>query len=456
MNAQAELPPPARIELIETARQSSNRLSPVQAPTFAPDPGGPGPVLRPDPSQTYQTLVGFGGAITESSAYNLTRIPPEKAREILESYYHPSKGIGYTLTRTHLNSCDFSLGNWSCLETPGDTTLESFSMEHPRKYIVPALLQAQEIHGSKLPILISPWSPPAWMKTNGEMNNGGSLKPEYRDAWAACYPRFINELTKLGLETWGLTIQNEPAAVQKWDSCIYSPEEERDFVRDHLGPALEKADLQRVKVLVWDHNKDILYERVAPILKDLAAARYVWGIGTHWYGGEQPEQLDRVTSEFPDKPILFTEGCWEGGVKLGQWDRGSRYAHHIITDLNHGTVGWVDWNIVLDEQGGPNHVGNLCDAPVIVDTRTGRVHYQSSFFYIAHFSRYLLPGARRIALSNIDSALESTAFLNPDRSIALVVHNPTPAAIPFRLAWGHSSASCTSPADSIQTYLLHP
>ena len=165
-------------------------------------------------------------------------------------------------------------------------------------------------------------------------------------------------------------MQNEPAAKQTWESCLYTAEEERDFVRDHLGPALHAAGHADVKLLVWDHNRDLLVERATPIYADAEAARYVWGAALHWYVSEDFTQSSALHAAFPDKHILFTEGCWEGGVKLGQWDRGERYSRNMIGDLRNWVCGWIDWNMVLDTRGGPNHVGNWCDAPVLVDAET--------------------------------------------------------------------------------------
>ena len=256
---------------------------------------------------------------------------------------------------------------------------------------------AMAVEGAKFKLFSSPWSPPAWMKTNGQMNYGGQLKPECRDVWARYYARYIKEYANEGIAVWGLTVQNEPAATQTWDSCIYSAEEEGAFVRDYLGPTLEKEGLADVKIIVWDHNKDLIYERAEPILSDPETAKYVWGVGFHWYSGDEFENLAKVHDAFPTTNLLFTEGCQEGGVRLGAWDLGERYAHDIIGDLNNWTVGWVDWNMVLDERGGPNHVDNLCDAPVIADTTRNDLYYQNSFYYLGHFSKYIRPGAVRVS-----------------------------------------------------------
>lgn len=414
--------------------------------------GGQAFVLNPD--VRYQTLLGFGGAFTEASAWTLEHLDEDARDEVLRGYFCAEDGLGYTFGRTHINSCDFSLGNWACAEVRGDTELEHFSMERTERHVLPMIQRALVLADGPIQLLASPWSPPAWMKTNGQMNHGGSLLPEYRDAWARHYVRWVQEMTARGVPVWGLTVQNEPAAKQIWDSCLYTAEEERDFVRDHLGPALHAAGLDELRLIVWDHNRELAFERGAVAYRDADAAKYIWGVGLHWYAGDWFDQLDQLQTAWPDKHIIFTEGCWEGGVKLGRWDRGARYAHHIIGDLNHRCEAWIDWNMVLDHTGGPNHVGNLCDAPIIVDTEQRVVHRQSSYWYIGHFSRYLRPGAQRIGLSYIGGPLEATAFENADGSRALVVHNPSPDDVTFRALCEGRGVQVTIPATSIQTLLL--
>jgi glucosylceramidase len=309
------------------------------------------------------------------------------------------------------------------------------------------------VAGTDFKLFSSPWSPPAWMKTNGEMNHGGKLKPEYRDAWALYFAKYIKAYKQEGIDVWGLTIQNEPAATQSWDSCIWSAEEEGQFVRDHLGPTLEKHGLGNVKIMVWDHNKDIIFERVEPIFSDPKTAKYVWGAAFHWYSGDNFENLDKVHRAFPDKKLVFTEGCQEGGVHLGSWNLGERYAHDIIGDLNNWTVGWTDWNMVLNETGGPNHVGNLCDAPIIANAKENKLYYQSSYYYLGQFSKYIRPGAVRIGCSMNNCPLEATAFKNLNGQIVVNVMNKTDSDTEFYLQLPKGSVRVLSPAHSIMTLL---
>lgn len=442
--------------VVETADHTDHRVADVGAPAATAPAGAP--VIAVDPSAIRQEMVGFGGALTESSAWVLAQISPEKRAEILRRYYDPKEGIGYTLARTHINSCDFSLNMWSLDDTPGDYYLHDFTLAPMRKWVLPLIHEAQAIAGAdRFKLLASPWSPPAWMKTNNRMDGGGALRPEYRDAWARFFVKFVDAMRdEEQIPVWALTVQNEPEAVQVWESCIFNPAEERDFVRDHLGPTLAKAGLGGIKLLGLDHNRDLLDARGDALFGDPEAANYFWGLGLHWYVSEDFAASGRVLAKHPDKHILFTEGCWEGGVKLGRWDRGERYAHNMIGDFRQGVCGWIDWNIVLDQTGGPNHVGNLCDAPVIVDTTTGEVHYQTSFHYLAHFSRYVQAGAHRVDSSGGPAALEHVAFVNPDGSVAVVVLNRGDAAVDFGLKIGEQSLGGRIPAHAIQTYLGAP
>lgn len=414
-----------------------------------------GPAVTVDPDTKYQEIVGFGGSFTEAAAVTLQQLPPARQAEVLRAYFDPDHGHGYTLCRTHINSCDFSLGNYAYDEVAGDVDLEHFSIARDRQALIPMIEAAFDVAGTPLKMLASPWSPPAWMKTNGEMNHGGKLKPEYREAWAHYYCRYIEAYAAAGIPIWGLTVQNEPEATQTWDSCRYTAEEERDFVRDHLGPALARHQLDDVRVLIWDHNRDVMVERAQTVFEDPQAARYVWGVGFHWY--EKPQRFDnvqRVHDAYPDKHLIFTEGCQEGGPHLGEWSLGERYAHAMLNDLNAWTEGWIDWNLLLNENGGPNHVGNYCSAPIIADTQAGELLYQSSYYYIGHFARFIQPGARRIGCQVANAALEATAFRNPNGEIAVVVLNRSEAAVPFALHHGDRSTGSKSPAHSIQTYLF--
>jgi glucosylceramidase len=284
------------------------------------------------------------------------------------------------------------------------------------------------------------------------MNHGGTLLPEYRHAWARCYARFIAAYAAEGLHVWGVTVQNEPAAAQRWDSCLYSAEDERDFVRDFLGPELAAAGLGDVKIVIWDHNRDLMVERARVVYSDPAAARYVWGTGFHWYGEEHFDHVQEVHDAWPDKQLLFTEGCQEGGPHLGSWELGERYARSMINDFNRWTVGWIDWNLILGHDGGPNHVANYCSAPIMLDAANDLLLRQSSYYYIGHFSRFIARGAKRVQCS-APARLEATAFANADGSIVAVVLNRGDHAQRFALKIDRLEFAVELPPRSIATYV---
>ncbi|MBI5768410.1 MAG: glycoside hydrolase family 30 protein [Verrucomicrobia bacterium] len=439
----------------ETARDNGHRLASVAAPPVAAAPSDA--VITLDPARRFQEMIGFGGALTESSAWVLAQLPPEARREVLRRYYDPRDGIGYTLARTHLNSCDFSLHMWALDEVPGDYDLLHFSLAPMRRWLLPLLHDARAVAGAdRFKLLVSPWSPPAWMKTNARMDDGGSLRNEYRPAWANYFVRFLQAMQdEERFPIWAFTVQNEPEAHQTWESCLYTAEQERDFIRDHLGPALARSPFSSVKLIGWDHNRDHLEARAEALLGDPATARYLWGLGLHWYASDDFAAAARVRERFPDKALLFTEGCWGVGPGMGSWEHGENYALQMLGDFAHGVGGFIDWNIVLDQRGGPNHVGNFCDAPVIVDTTTKTVRYSPAFYYIAHFSRFVRPGAHRIALTSTAAPLRSIAFANPDGALVAVVINPGAAPAEFTLAAAGETLRCTIPPRAIQTY-VHP
>lgn len=443
-----------RVQTVITAKDTGERLNICAGGTFRAKGQGEQAAIELDPSKAYQTIIGFGGAFTEASAYTLSRITPEKRAEVLRRYFHPTEGLAYSMGRVHIHSCDFALGNYTYVEDH-DTELSTFDIARDRELILPMIHDAMKERGDGLTMLASPWSPPGWMKTNGEMNNGGSLLPEYAPVWAKYYAKFVEAYGREGVPVWAVSVQNEPAAVQVWDSCVYTAEEERDFVKNHLGPALEAAGFGHVNIVIWDHNRDIMVERVVPVLSDPEAAKYVWGTGIHWYGGEEFDKVEQVHERFPDKHLLFTEGCQEGGVKLGEWFTGERYGRNMIGDLNAWVEGYLDWNLVLDETGGPNHVNNLCDAPIIADTQTGEIHYNSSYYYIGHFSKYIMPGAVRIGREvRPGSAVLSAAFRNPDGSVAVVLMNESDHPCETGIGLGGEMLETSLPAHSIVTHVI--
>ena len=439
-----------------TAKDNGPHLAPQ--PSLALDSTTLAPLELPhvlvNPKRMFQEVLGFGAAFTEAAAVTWKALPAAQANQVLQDYFHPTLGHGYSLCRVHMNSCDFALGNYAHTEVAGDVELKHFSIDRDREALLPFIKAAQKVSARPLQLLVSPWSPPAWMKSNGEMNHGGKLLPAYAPAWAQCFVRFIREYEAEGVLVWGVSVQNEPMATQRWDSCTYTAEEERDFVRDHLGPALAHAGLGHIKIVIWDHNRDLMVERASVVYSDAEAAQYVWGCGFHWYGEDHFDHVQLVHDAWPDKALLFTEGCQEGGSHHGSWALGERYARSMINDLNRWTTGWIDWNLLLDESGGPNHVGNLCSAPILADRATGALQHQNSFAYIGHFSRFIQPGAYRVLCAASRQDLETTAFANPDDSIAVVVMNRTEKDIEFTLRVQEAHCSASVPARAIATFVV--
>ena len=412
-----------------------------------------------DPAKKFQTIVGVGGALTDASAETFAKLPQAKQQEILTAYFDPNKGIGYTLARTNIHSCDFSSDSYTYV-TEGDKELRSFSVNHDKQFRIPFIKRALATAGGKISIFGSPWSPPAFMKSNNDMLHGGKLKPEFFQSWANYYTKFIKSYEKEGIPIWGITVQNEPMATQRWESCIYSAEDERDFLKNYLGPTMKREGLS-AKIIAWDHNRDLVYQRASTILRDPKAAQYVWGIGYHWYepwsGGDQMfDNVKLVNETFPDKKLIFTEGCVDAfnALELNAWRLGERYGSSTFNDFNSGAVGWSDWNVLLDEQGGPNHVQNWCFAPVHADTKTGEITYTNSYYYIGHFSKFVRPGAKRIASSPSRSQLLSAAFLNPDGKVSVVVMNKSDKEVPYFLWMDGNAAEVSSLPHSIQTLVF--
>lgn len=453
---------PGKVEVYQTAENTEDRISKV-GDLMLSDFGRPSErqaCVFIDPKHKFQTYIGVGGAITDAAAEVFAKLPKDKQQDLLTAYYDKVDGIGYDFGRTNIASCDFSSASYDYVEE-GDSALTGFTIEHDRQYRIPLIKQALKTAGGSLLLFVSPWSPPAWMKDNNDRLHGGHLLDAYKQAWANHYIKFINAYEAEGIPVWGLSVQNEPMALQIWESCVYTDTEERDFVKNYLGPTLEKAGLADKKLIVWDHNRDLIYQRASTMLNDQEAAKYVWGVGFHWYepwtGGDmQFDNLSRVKEAFPDVNLVFTEGCVErfSMERINNWALGERYAHSMINDFNCGTVAWTDWNILLDETGGPNHVGNFCFAPVHANTQTGELLFTNSYYYIGHFSKFIQPGAKRISCSSNRTAIESTAFENPDGTIVVIVMNSGEQDMPYRIWIEGHAAEINSPAHSIQTLIL--
>lgn len=409
-------------------------------------------VIYPDEKET--TIRGFGGAFTEAAAHTYMGLPEDKKDNLIEDLYGDS-GLRYTMGRIHMNSCDFALGNYTYIEE-GDETLDTFDISHDKKEIIPMIEAATKKLGRQPVLMMAPWSPPPFMKTNGEMNHGGKLKSEYKELWAKYYVRFIEEYRSIGIDISFTSIQNEPMATQTWDSCIYTAQDEAEFVADYLGPAMEKAGLlDKMKIFVWDHNKEISYVRLKEILERKGAEKYVSGCAVHWYTGDHFENLHLIKKHFPEKEIFFTEGCVEYSRLSDASDvqNAEMYAHQMIGNLKGGITAIFDWNLIVDYKGGPNHVGNYCDAPIKALESGKDYEKKLSYYYIGHLTRYIKEGANLIWSSSYTDKLGAAAFLNPDGQRVVVMLNKTGEELPVDLREGNESTRLALAPHSIQTVL---
>ncbi|WP_099469903.1 glycoside hydrolase family 30 protein [Konateibacter massiliensis] len=380
-------------------------------------------VINLYPEVVYQKIEGFGGAITDAAGYVYAQMSKEQQEEALRTYFGKEE-MNYQIVRTHMDSCDFSLGHYEAMSDSQDLEMESFNMERTEKYIFPLLEDAQKACETKIEIMLTPWSPPVFMKTNGERNHGGKLKEEYKAFWAEYICRYIKEFRNRGYQVTRISLQNEPKATQTWDSCVYTAKEEKIFLRDYMYPALCKNGLSDIEIFIWDHNKERVFDRACEIIGE-DTNHMVAGIAFHWYSGDHFEALQLVKDKFPDKKLILSEACIEYCKYSSDnyLENAQKYAHDIIGNLNHGMTAFYDWNIFLDEMGGPNHVKNYCDAPYMFDMKTKKVLERNTLSYIRHFSHFIKPEAVRIAHTRYTEKLDVTAFKNTDGTIAVVLLN---------------------------------
>ncbi|NRA93288.1 MAG: glycosyl hydrolase family 30, partial [Psychroserpens sp.] len=346
-----------------------------------------------DPEKKFQTITGFGGAFTESSAYLLNKLSKANRDSIIKAYFS-REGANYSLTRTHMNSCDFSLSQYSYASVENDMELEHFTIKDDKDDLIPMIKDAMESSEDGFKIFASPWTAPPWMKDNNHWV-GGNLLPKYYDTWALFFSKYLEAYIAEGIDIWGFTVENEPHGNgNNWESMHFTPEEMTDFVQHHLGPKLEADGYGDKIILGYDQNREGLKEWVDVMFATEESSKYFDGTAIHWYESTYevfPEALQYAHNKAPEKLLIETEGCIDAEVpvwKDDQWywskeatDWGwdwapeeqkylhpkyapsNRYARDIIGCLNNWVDGWVDWNMVLDKQGGPNWFKNWCIAP---------------------------------------------------------------------------------------------
>lgn len=420
---------------------------------FANDNGEENEIINLYPQIKMQTFLGFGGAITDSAGYVYSLLDEAQKRNLVYTYFGKD-AMKYNQVRIPIDSCDFSLEHYEADSDETDENFSHFSFSRVEKYILPLLDAAENAYGKKLNITLSPWSPPAYMKTNGERNNGGRLKPEYWKRWAEYICRYIEEYQKRGYHVTGLTLQNEPKAVQKWDSCVYTAEEEKEFLKNYMWPSLVTHGLENVEIYIWDHNKERALEWAETII-DAETSDMISGLAFHWYSGDHFDALQMIKELYPEKKLLLSEACIEYG-KYAADDylrNAQKYAHDMIGNLNHGMNSFFDWNLILDEQGGPNHVGNFCDAPFLFDTKKHTLIEGNIAGYLWHFTHFIEPQATRIGTTCYTDKLEVTAF-EKEKQIVFVLLNRTTESLPAVIRLHDTCIRITVPPLAITTGVI--
>lgn len=418
---------------------------------FTDDGGREVQLINLYPQVRYQHWVGFGGAITESAAYVYAAMSVEQKKRLLQAYFGD---LGYRIVRIPIDSCDFSLGHYEADGDEADAALEHFSFERMERYILPMLRDAEAVYGGKLELMLSPWSPPAYMKSNHDRDHGGTLLPQYRKRWGEYICRYIEEFRRRGFRVTMLTLQNEPKAVQEWDSCIYTAEEEKLFLREHMYPVLCEHALDDIEIYIWDHNKERALEWAESIFDD-ETMEMAAGLAFHWYSGDHFEALQMIRERFPDKKLLLSEACIEFSKYSAAHPlaNAQRYAHDIIGNMNTGMQTFLDWNLLLDETGGPNHANNFCDAPFFYHMAEQTLEERALYAYLWHFGHFIQPGAVRIGVSRYTQAIEAVAFKN-DSSITAVLLNQTEETQPAHLRIADQCAPLILPPKSISTAVI--
>jgi glucosylceramidase len=494
-----------------------------------------GNIIKINPSIIKQEIDGIGSSFTESSAFVLAYLDKKKRTEVMEKIFSET-GANFSLTRTHIGSCDFCVeGKYSYLDKKDDTKLKSFSIDpdkkgfDPKKYsgiqdpsydLLPMIQEALEIKNkqkdNELRIVASAWTAPAWMKDiedwyikgtieNNHQGTGGKLKPEYEEMYADYLIRYLDAYKSEGVKIWGITPVNEPHGNNgQWESMHFTAETQNQFIKKYLGPKLLKSGFDDLKLLIYDQNRDGLEHWADVILGDDETSKFVYGSAVHWYESTNKvyeDVFERFNAKFPDQAIIHTEGCIDdlgkeapGGItdphrfKEKEWfDNDSfwwnenatdwaysatwqavimedhpiytpvhRYARNIIVSIDHWLKGWIDWNVVLDKKGGPNHVGNFCGAPIMIDTESKHIYYTPIYYILAQFSRTIRPGDKAVqtekTLDGLDSdALHACATINDSNLLTVQLLNTTKQQLEFSLQIKDQYAIIKMVPNSVQT-----
>jgi glucosylceramidase len=416
-----------------------------------------------NPAQTYQTMMGFGGSFTDAGAYDLNFLSATDRAAVIADYFGPS-GANYQVCRSQMGASDFSQSLYSYDDVSGDNSLTNFSINHDLTMIVRWEKEAIALNPN-LKIFGSPWSAPAWMKSNNNMDNGGTLNSSANAAWALYFVKYVQAYKAQGIPIWGVTIQNEPAATQTWPSMIFSDVTERDFLVNSLGPTLANNSLgpTALAVMFLDHNRDMMVQWASTFYGNATAKAMVWGEAIHWYDNQSLfSAVQSVYNSYPGKNILATEQCITGfdpsNASSYSWtNTAEKSATDIIGDVTSGSTGWVDWNMILSSTGGPNLSSNWCYAGVLINTSAKTYQLTSLYYYMTQFSKYVKTGAVRIGCTATGSSVPTVmAFKNPDSSIVAIVHNGANSSYTGRVVFGTNQVEFSTTPYSVEDFYWAP
>jgi O-glycosyl hydrolase len=435
------------VEWWSSSEDSTQRMSAQPNLHFLPGLPAGGTAVMVDPGVSYQEILGLGSSLEHSTCYNLSLLPPERREEVLTRLLDPEKGIGMNLMRICIGTPDFTASPWYTYHDllPGETDLEltRFSIEKDRDYVLPVLKMALRIN-PELKFFASPWSPPAWMKTN-ERLGGGAINAEYFPQLAEYFARFVEAYREEGIEIYALTIQNEPEYnPTTYPTCAWTAEQQRDFIRDHLGPLFQARQLTP---LIWcfDHNFNNP-EFPATILRDPRAAAYVDGSAFHHYEGT-PDAMSRLQQKFPDKHVYFTEGSTFGAEGAAQ----------IISFFRHGARSYNAWVTMIDHRRQPNPGPHPCSPTAIVlNSETLELEYRYDYYIYGQFMKFIERGAVRIASVGEERSPAQVAFKNTDGSVVLVAANPDERPREMAVGSGGRSFQVTLLPRSVATFRWTP
>lgn len=372
--------------------------------------------IRLDLKETYQPVLGWGGAFTDSTAINTYNLNKSLSSRLIESYFGEN-GLQYNFGRVPIAGSDFSTRKYTYAETSGDFQLENWSLAaEDIDYKIPMIKEASQLcssRGTELKLIASPWSAPAWMKTSNSLIRGSLIDDDkHYAAYTNYLLKFYRAYREKGIKFWGATIQNEAFSAflpfYYFNSMTYTPSQMINFVVNHLGPALEAEGMgkDKFKLIVGDDSLGLVEPLSTRVLSDEQTQRYISGLAFHWYTSGNIVSYNRLNTlhdKVKDKIefMMMSEACTGSmplskHVDLGSWDRGEAYALDIIEDMLRHTGAWIDWNMALDQQGGPNWSGNFVDSPIIVDKANNQFFKQPMYYALAHFSRFFKPGSVRI------------------------------------------------------------